>query len=121
MGARDEFCGVGEVPSTSFVDNDLCSWEQLGKIPDASSMIEVDVGDDDCCQIVWIDPERGELGQDDGRRTRGTGLDEARFAALDEVAGSNAFVAPHARVDHEHVVAEIDDIGCTCPRAFTLV
>jgi hypothetical protein len=111
VGTCDQFCRVCEMPSASLVDRNLRPGKQLGEIAYPSSVIEVDVRDDDCCKIVWIDAELGELSHDDGCRARGARLDEAWFAAPDEVTRSYALVAAHPRVDHEDVIAKIDHVG----------
>jgi hypothetical protein len=48
------------VAGTCLVDHDLSAREGGRQIPDATGVVEMDVRDDDGCQVVGTDTEGGE-------------------------------------------------------------
>jgi fructose-1,6-bisphosphatase/sedoheptulose 1,7-bisphosphatase-like protein len=90
------------------VHDDLGPWKRGGEIAHSSGVVEMDMGDDDGREVIGADAERVEGVHNLPRGSRGTGLDEARTLAADEIARGDAVIAAHLGVDEPDLVAEVD-------------
>jgi len=112
MGAGEESARIGKVARTSLMDDDLRLREGCGDITDAAGMVQVDVRDDDCRQVIGADAELVEPSDDHAGRTGCARLNQTRTTAADDVARGDALVSPHPRIEMEDLVPQCLNWAC---------
>lgn len=97
--AGDQPPRVHQVRRSALVHPERGGREPLEESAGSTSMIDVDVRDDQVCEVRGADPERFERGQYDGPVRAGTGLDQGRFPGRQEIHGVQFAFTHHRGVD----------------------